>query len=243
MLHRLEIGIQAIQLSPYHAGPAAPRFIRLNTTAAFLACYCSLHLSDPGKPSDPETTLQVPPNCVGNTTRRLVAHIPPLGVLAGQAQHRLMDGTHRRRRPCRFGFDRAACRRRMRSRCQRSTVSGRTSSRIRRSASGVRRCSRAVGNALSVGVNRTLVLPFWRSRTASWCRSAKISASLSRSLIGRRRRTANVFVTVRYASRNNTADYYGGGDRVPAPHFRRNQPSRHVVGRCHERSQLSPARM
>jgi len=28
-LHQLEIRIQAIQLSPYHAGPAALRFIRL----------------------------------------------------------------------------------------------------------------------------------------------------------------------------------------------------------------------
>jgi hypothetical protein len=37
--HLLEIGIQAIQLSPCHAGPPAPRPIRLGTTAGFLACY------------------------------------------------------------------------------------------------------------------------------------------------------------------------------------------------------------
>src|SRR5947208_13421840 len=73
-LHRLEIGLQAIQLSPYHAGPAAHRFQRLNTIAAFLACSCPLHLSDPGKPSDPETFLQVPPNFIGYTTKRLAAH-------------------------------------------------------------------------------------------------------------------------------------------------------------------------
>src|SRR6266567_7366867 len=36
ILHRLEIGIQAIQLSPYRTGPAAPRPLRLGTTAAFL---------------------------------------------------------------------------------------------------------------------------------------------------------------------------------------------------------------
>src|SRR6266851_9802867 len=73
-LRRLEIGIQAIQLSPYHAGPAAPRFIRLNTVAAFLACYCPLHLSDPGKPLDPRIFLQIPPNWIGDMTGRLVAH-------------------------------------------------------------------------------------------------------------------------------------------------------------------------
>src|SRR5215471_14473161 len=73
-LHLLEIGIQAIQLSPYHAGPAAPRPIRLGTAAAFLACYCPLHLSDPGKPSDPGTSLRVPPGCAGDTAKRLVAH-------------------------------------------------------------------------------------------------------------------------------------------------------------------------
>src|SRR5260370_23858233 len=73
-LHLLEIGIQAIQLSPYHAGPAAPRPIRLGTAAAFLACYCPLHLSDPGKPSDPGTSLRVPPGCAGDTAKRLAAH-------------------------------------------------------------------------------------------------------------------------------------------------------------------------
>src|SRR5512133_211391 len=61
-LHRLEIRLQAIQLSPYHAGPSAPRPIRLDTAADFLACSCPLSLSAPGKPSDPETSLQVPPN-------------------------------------------------------------------------------------------------------------------------------------------------------------------------------------
>jgi hypothetical protein len=44
------------------------------TTAAFLACSCPLHLSDPGQPSDPETSLRVPPSCAGDTTRRLAAH-------------------------------------------------------------------------------------------------------------------------------------------------------------------------
>jgi hypothetical protein len=38
-LHLLETGIQAIQLSPYHADPPARRSRRLDTTAGFLACY------------------------------------------------------------------------------------------------------------------------------------------------------------------------------------------------------------
>ena len=69
-----DLAIRQSSYSPYHAGPAAPRLIRLNTIAAFLACYCSLHLSDPGEPSDPGTSLRVPPGCTGDTTRRLVAH-------------------------------------------------------------------------------------------------------------------------------------------------------------------------
>src|SRR4051794_28162649 len=59
--HLLEIGIQAIQLSPYHAGPPARRPGHLDPAAGFLACSCPLHLSDPGKPSDPGTSLRVPP--------------------------------------------------------------------------------------------------------------------------------------------------------------------------------------
>src|SRR5258707_1113925 len=46
-LHLLEIGIQAIQLSPYHAGLAAPRPIRLGTAAAFLACRSRLGAAAP----------------------------------------------------------------------------------------------------------------------------------------------------------------------------------------------------
>jgi hypothetical protein len=39
LLHLLETGIQAIQLSPYHTDPPARRSRRLDTTAGFLACY------------------------------------------------------------------------------------------------------------------------------------------------------------------------------------------------------------
>ena len=72
--HLLEIGIQAIQLSPYHAGPATRRLQRLSTAVASMACCGPLHLSDPGKPSDPGTSLRVPPGSAGDTARRLMAH-------------------------------------------------------------------------------------------------------------------------------------------------------------------------
>jgi hypothetical protein len=58
-LRRLEIGIQAIQLSPYHAGPATHRLQRLSTIVAFLACSCPRHLSDQGKAIRPRN---VPPS-------------------------------------------------------------------------------------------------------------------------------------------------------------------------------------
>lgn len=46
-------------------------------------------------------------------------------------------------RPARFGLDLAACRRVIRSRWQRTIVSGRTSSRNRRTTSGGKRCGNA----------------------------------------------------------------------------------------------------
>src|SRR3954454_4683383 len=73
-LHLLEIGLQAIQLSPYHADLPAHRPQRLDPATGFLACSCPLHLSVPGQPSDPEIFLRIPPNSIGDTTGRLVAH-------------------------------------------------------------------------------------------------------------------------------------------------------------------------
>jgi hypothetical protein len=60
-----------------------------------------------------------------------------------------------------------------------------------------RRCSRAAISARSLGKDRGRVLPSCRSRTVIWCRSARISPSLSRSLTGRNRSNANTFVTLR----------------------------------------------
>ena len=41
--------------------PQRPTFDAFAVSAAFLACYCPLHLSDPGKPSDPGIILQFLP--------------------------------------------------------------------------------------------------------------------------------------------------------------------------------------
>ncbi len=56
--HRPEIGVQAIQLSPYHAGPSAHRPWQLSPVADSLACSGPHHLSDPGEPSGPGISLQ-----------------------------------------------------------------------------------------------------------------------------------------------------------------------------------------
>jgi hypothetical protein len=95
-----------------------------------------------------------------------------------------------------------------RSPCQRSTASGRISSRPRRSTVRGSPCSRAARNARSVASNRTFSVPSCRCSTARRWRSARISTSVSRSLIGSRRRSANAFVTPRYASRNGTTDHH-----------------------------------
>src|SRR3954463_2172146 len=73
-LRLLEIGLQAIQLSPYRAGPSAHRPVRLGTAADSWHALVPSSLSASGKPSDPGTSLQVPPSCAGDTARRLAAH-------------------------------------------------------------------------------------------------------------------------------------------------------------------------
>ena len=70
-----------------------------------------------------------------------------------------------RGRPGCQGRDRRACRRAATWRCQRSTVSGRTTKCSRLSTSLGSRCSSAASNARSPGVNRTLSGPSCRCRT------------------------------------------------------------------------------
>ncbi len=55
-------------------GPRDTTAMTPGLTIASLACCCSFHLSDPGKPLDPRTLLRVPPGCTGDTTERLAAH-------------------------------------------------------------------------------------------------------------------------------------------------------------------------
>jgi hypothetical protein len=74
-LHPLEIGLHAIQPSPYHAGP--PSAPPLTPGPSRRVCWHALvpfTFRHPGKPSDPETSLRVPPGSTGDTTERLAAH-------------------------------------------------------------------------------------------------------------------------------------------------------------------------
>jgi hypothetical protein len=72
--HRWGLGFKQSSYWPYRAGLAAPRPERLQTATASLTCCCPLQLSPPGKSGDPRTSLRVPPDCVGDTTKRLTAH-------------------------------------------------------------------------------------------------------------------------------------------------------------------------
>jgi hypothetical protein len=79
----LGIGVQAIQLSPYHAGLAGRHLRRLPVTPAFRACRCPLRLSPSGKPDGPGTFLRVPPGCARDSAPRLAAHAFALIQLPG----------------------------------------------------------------------------------------------------------------------------------------------------------------
>jgi hypothetical protein len=126
---------------------------------------------------------------------------------ARRSTSRWIDRTVRGR-PTAWGRERRACRRPVRSRCQRSTVSGRTSSCRWFSTPRGSGCNSAASQARSARVNRTRSPCRCRSRTRIWCRSARISASLSRSLMSSSRSRARVLVTPRYASRNSTPHRY-----------------------------------
>src|SRR5437660_4047061 len=90
--HLLEIGLQAIQPSPCHAGPPQHRPRRLGAICGFLACCCPLSLLGPGQPSDPGTSLRVPPGFAGDATKRLVAHILR-STLARRRSNALVSGS------------------------------------------------------------------------------------------------------------------------------------------------------
>src|SRR6476646_3075829 len=74
--HHLEIRDQAIQLFTISRGSRSTS----SRTPEHDRCFPGMLLSPitfriPGKPSDPRTSLRVPPDWAGNTTKRLVAHV------------------------------------------------------------------------------------------------------------------------------------------------------------------------
>src|ERR1019366_7827609 len=123
------------------------------------------------------------------------APVSPGGVLAGQGQDESADRADGARAPAALRPAGRGMAPLIRSRCQRSSVSGRTSSRSWRSFPAGRWWSSPASTMRSVWVNAGL--PTWRCRTMSWCRSARIPFSFSCSLMGSRRMSVNVFVRAR----------------------------------------------
>src|SRR5512135_3922369 len=78
----LGIGIQAMQLSPYHAGLAGRHLQRLPVTPASPTCSFPLRLSPSGQSDDPGASLRAPPDCVRDSTPRSTAHSFDLKRLA-----------------------------------------------------------------------------------------------------------------------------------------------------------------
>ena len=70
----LEIGVQAMQLSPYHAGLAGRHGTRLPLPPAFPTGSCPLRLSPSGQSDDPEVSLRTPLDCVKDSAPRPAAH-------------------------------------------------------------------------------------------------------------------------------------------------------------------------
>ena len=70
----LEMGIQAVELSPYHAGLAGPHHTRLLMSPASPTCSCPLWLSPSGKSDDPEAPLRTSLDSVEDSAPRPAAH-------------------------------------------------------------------------------------------------------------------------------------------------------------------------
>ncbi|WP_457463897.1 hypothetical protein [Streptomyces sp. TE5632] len=87
-------------------------------------------------------------------------------------------------------------------------MSGRTGGRSLCGTSDGSRYGSAAGSARSLGLDRTFSLPGWRSGTDSWWRRARISTSVSRSLIDSRRSRANAFALPRWAGRSSTVGHH-----------------------------------
>jgi hypothetical protein len=89
----LEIGVQAIQLSPYRAGLAGHYPTRLPMAPASPTCSCPLWLSPSGKSDDPEASLRTSPDYVRDSAPRPAAHTftahgsPGIGDFRSQRYH------------------------------------------------------------------------------------------------------------------------------------------------------------
>ena len=116
-------------------------------------------------------TLRVP-RCGGFPTQdeefAVDAAVLSCGVLAGQAQQQPSDRPDGSWPPATPGRESLACRRPIRSRCQRSMVSERTSSRSLRRVSLGSRCRTAASHARSDGVNWTFSPYRCRCKTVVW---------------------------------------------------------------------------
>jgi hypothetical protein len=73
----LEIGMQAVELSPYHAGLAGRHHTRLPMAPASPTCSGPLRLSPSGQSDDPEVSLRTSPDCVRDSAPRPAAHSFP----------------------------------------------------------------------------------------------------------------------------------------------------------------------
>src|SRR5712692_3994449 len=79
----LEIGLQAIQLSPYRTDLAGPYLQRLPVFPAFPTGCFPLRFSPSGRSDDPEVFLRTSHDCVTDSAPRPAAHrFPPSGSSA-----------------------------------------------------------------------------------------------------------------------------------------------------------------
>src|SRR2546427_13147520 len=78
----LEIGVQAVSLSPYRTGLAGPHRTRLPMSPAFPTCSCPLGLSPSGK-----SMTQEPPFELLLTVSRIQHRVPRRTLSSHPAQH------------------------------------------------------------------------------------------------------------------------------------------------------------
>src|SRR5881296_3549884 len=70
----LGMGMQAVELSPYHAGLAGRNHTCLLVPPAFPTCSCPLWLSPSGESDGPEVSLRTSLDCVKDSVPRTAAH-------------------------------------------------------------------------------------------------------------------------------------------------------------------------